>query len=114
MTRGELPLPVREGAPIRQLCAEGKEVDARRLARELVVNTRLPLVVRWSSASTAGLDEEARQVLESLKGRDATFTFGQFLIYRDFDARKFPEVMAALARAGIDRPPPRKPDYACR
>ena len=113
MTRGELPLPVREGARIRQLCAEGKEVDAQRLARELVANTRLPLVVRWSSASTAGLDEEARQVLESLKGRDATFTLGQFLIYRDFDARKFPEVRAALARAGIDRPPPRKPNYAC-
>ena len=113
MTRGELPLPVREGARIRQLCAEGKEADAQKLARELVANTKLPLVVRWSSASTAGLDKEARQVLESLKGRDATFTLGQFLIYRDFDARKFPEVRAALARAGINRPPPRKPNYAC-
>lgn len=113
MTRGELPLPVREGARLRQLCAEGEKVEAQRLAKALVANVKLPLVVRWSSANTAGLDEEARQVLKSLEGRDATFTLGQFLIYRDFDARKFPEVRAALARAGIDRPPPRKPNYAC-
>ncbi|MEZ5679947.1 MAG: winged helix-turn-helix domain-containing protein [Erythrobacter sp.] len=113
MTRGELPLPIREGAKLRQLCAEGKNVEAQKLARALVANVKLPLVVRWSSANTAGLDEAARQVLGSLEGRDATFTLGQFLIYRDFDARKFPEVRAALARAGIDRPPPRKPNYAC-
>lgn len=113
MTRGELPLPVREGARIRQLCADGKSVEAQLLAAELVADASLPLVVRWSSASTAGLDQAARQVLDSLRGRDSTFTLGQFLIYRDFDARNFPEVSAALARAGIDRPPPRKPNYAC-
>lgn len=113
MTKGRLPVPVREGARIRQLCADRKTAEAQELAQKLLADTTLPLVVRWSSASTAGLDREARQVLQSLKGREATFTLGQFLIYREFDAREFSDVAAALVRAGIDRPPPRKSNYAC-
>ena len=111
--KGQLPVPVRDGARIRQLCADGKVEEARKLARELLAMTELPLVVRWSSALTAGLDKEARQVLAPLKGRDALFTLSQFLIYREFDARQFPDLASALARGGIDRPPPRKPSYAC-
>lgn len=114
MAAGRLPVPVREGARIRQLCADGRTAQAQQLARELIADTTLPLVVRWSSAKTAGLDGEADRILQSLKGRDATFTLAQFLIYREFDAAKFPDVAAALARAGIDRPPPRKPAYSCK
>ena len=114
MTRGQLPRSVRDGARIRQLCADGKTGEAQALARSLLADKELPLVVRWSSALTAGLDREAAAVLAPLEGRDAMFTLAQFLIYREFDAGQFPDLAAALARSGIDRPPPEKPSYACK
>ncbi|MBX7542002.1 winged helix-turn-helix domain-containing protein [Qipengyuania sp. GH29] len=113
MLDGQLPAAVRDGAQIRQLCADGKVGEARKLAREMLETTSLPIVVKWSSALTAGLDKEANEVLAPLKGRDALFTLSQFLIYREFDARQFPELAAALARGGIKRPLPQKPAYAC-
>lgn len=114
MTAGRLPVPVRDGARIRQLCADGRTREAQELARRLLADEDLPLVVRWSSALTAGLDREAHKVLAPLRGRDAMFTLAQFLIYREFDVRRFPQLTAALARAGIERPAAKKPVYACR
>ena len=114
MIAGQLPQPVRDGALVRQLCADGKTREAQALAARLLEDRDLPIVVRWSSAVTAGLDREAAAVLAPLKGRDAMFTLSQFLIYREFDARRFPALSAALARGGIERPDPTKPRYACR
>lgn len=114
MTKGELPVSVRDGARIRQLCADGKANEAQGLARQLLANETLPLVVRWSSALTAGLKVEADALLAPYRKRDSLFTLSQFLIYDEFDARQFPALAAGLARAGIVRPPPKLPRYACK
>lgn len=114
MTQGELPVAVRDGARIRQLCADGKTREAQALARNLLADGTMPLVVRWSSAVTAGLEQEADALLAPFRERDALFTLSQFLIYDEFDASRFPALASGLARSGIKRPPPKLPRYACR
>ena len=104
---------MRLGASLRQLCAEGDAEGARKLARRFLDDTSFPLVVRWSSALTAGMDNEAYALLAGLEQPDQTVTLAQFLIYSEFDASRYPTLSSALSREGIDRPEPTASNYAC-
>ncbi len=114
MQAGRLPEPVRVGAQIRQLCADGETEEARALAQQLLDNEDMPIVVRWSSALTAGLDAEAYELLLPLDRPENLLPLAKFLMYSEFDSTRFPELSAALARAGIEREPARLPVYACQ
>lgn len=111
---GRLPVSVRLGAEIRQLCAEGQTDQAQDLARELLDNESVPIVAKWSSALTAGLTDEAYELLIPLERSENLLPLSQFLIYSEFDAGRFPELVAAMARADIDRGSPIRPIYSCR
>lgn len=113
MEAGQLPEPVRIGARIRQLCADGEAEEARNLARQLLANEQMPVVVRWSSAVTAGLEEDGYALLEPLDHAGNLLPLSQFLIYSEFDASRFAALSAALARAGIERDHTQRPVYAC-
>ncbi|MCQ8186074.1 winged helix-turn-helix domain-containing protein [Parvularcula maris] len=110
---GRLPSSLRRAAAVRQACAEGRTEDARKAASAVLDDPDAPLSAKWSTAMTAGLVDQAYAVLEPLAKDGDTMTLAQYLIYREFEASRFPTLTSALTKAGISRPPAVQPPYAC-
>jgi tetratricopeptide (TPR) repeat protein len=113
MSEGRVPEPILLGAEVRQACADGRVAEGRAIARHLLADEAQPLVVRWSSAVTAGLTKEATELLEPLNKNETLIILSQYLIYSEFDARQYPLLHAGLRRAGLERPQATRPAYAC-
>jgi TolB-like protein/DNA-binding winged helix-turn-helix (wHTH) protein len=99
-------------ARLRQACADGKGMEARRVYGEAIAIG--DMATRWNAAQTMGDTTAALAVLRPLDQPQRIATLMQFMINPTFDARQFPNLGAALARAGVV---PRRPiamPYACR
>jgi hypothetical protein len=60
-----------------------------------------------------GNTAEETEVLRPLEQSGVPYQLSSFLIYRKFDPRPFPELMAILEREGVDRPEPTVPPFRC-
>jgi TolB-like protein/DNA-binding winged helix-turn-helix (wHTH) protein len=98
-------------ARLRQACADGQVIEARRVYAQTIADGDMG--TRWNAAQTMGDTAAALAVLRPLDQPARIATLMQFMINPTFDARQFPNLSIALARAGVV---PRRPiamPYAC-
>jgi TolB-like protein len=109
-----LPESARYVASLRQACAEGRLEDATRLYIAGKEQYSGFIAVQWLSHRIMGQEQEAVDLLMDLDNQQNLRGLADFLSYRAFDPRPYPNLIALLASQAI---PPREVNvvpYRCR
>ncbi|MEW5687372.1 MAG: winged helix-turn-helix domain-containing protein [Pseudomonadota bacterium] len=107
----DMPQANRLLAHVRQVCAEGRVEEARRVAARLGPGS--PLATRWQAAQTLGDMRAAEAILRPYDTPEGLPVLMQFLIYPTFDPRAFPVLSARLEQEGVKRPPAAAIPHGC-
>jgi len=99
---------------LRQFCAEGRATEAARLYADAMRGGRLDKVSQWHSLKLLGRDAEAATLLSPLDEPAYLNALAAFLVYPQFDVKRFARLDAVLAAQGIHRPAAREPPFACK
>jgi TolB-like protein len=104
-------------ARVRQLCGEGRTVEAEAYADSLgEAPTGDPgedAIVRWHILSYLGRPAEAAEMLRHYDDAGELYVLSTFLTYTFFDPRLFPNLSALLRRNGALRDEPLPIPYQC-
>jgi len=94
---------------IRQACAEGRDEDAFAFYESAPVDSS-----RWFVAKVLSRIDEADALLRDAELEHGTHGLINFLMYPQFDARRFPSLVRLLEREGIEIREPTPIPFACR
>ncbi|NNK32000.1 MAG: hypothetical protein HKP02_02675 [Xanthomonadales bacterium] len=97
----------------REACAAGDREAAQQILDGLDGSLNNDLSVRWLLYNMLGNTRDEIEILRPLEGTGVPYQLASFLVYRKFDARPYPALMAVLEREGIQRPPPTIPPFRC-
>lgn len=92
-------------AELRQACAELRIADAQRIYEESRQAIPDSISLNWLSNKIMGYDEAAEELFREYDERGEFFTIYSYLTYASFDAKVYPNFMAAVVGNGVrDRP----------
>jgi tetratricopeptide (TPR) repeat protein len=92
-------------ANLRQACAELRIADAQRIHAEARQAIPDSLSLNWLTNKIMGYDEAAEELFREYDERGEFFTIYSYLGYAYFDAKVYPNFMAAIVGQGVrDRP----------
>jgi len=96
---------------LRQACADGRTEDAQRIYAEAISDDRNE---RWLGLLLLGETDAAYDYLRPIADSGNLFALSSYLLYPQFDARRFPDLMQLLKSEGIERPEPEAIPFACK
>ena len=100
-------------AELRQACADGG-AGAPAIVSKLDSDKKTSTSGRWQAWMIAGDEAGAYAQIKPLDAPDRLETLVQYMVYPDFDARRFPLLQSKLDNDGVKRPPPVRAPYVCR
>jgi TolB-like protein len=113
LVSSDLPAENLQMVALRQACAENKVADARRIFAHFNNNFPDKHSTLWLSHMLMNQTERAHEILLELDDADNLSALADFLIYAQFDARYFPNLMAYLTSQGIEPREPSQVPYRC-
>ena len=99
---------------IKQACAEGRDEDARTLARQALGGDPSPAWSAWKIAQVAGLSAEARRLAPSIRDNASQRALLRMMYEPGFDASPYPLLRNALREAGVEELRVPRLHYYCR
>ncbi|MEE4330341.1 MAG: hypothetical protein V2J10_05690 [Wenzhouxiangella sp.] len=98
---------------LRQACAEGRVDEALALIETAPADIDLDLSSRWVIADILSRPDEAEAALKTIEAEDGAYGLVHFLVYPQFDARRYPSLVRVLERERIPIREPRPVPFAC-
>jgi TolB-like protein len=110
----DLPLDSKGLAALRQVCAEGKVTEARRMFDRFKEEHGDDLSMAWISHKIMGLDDEAHEIMAELDKSRELEALQDFVSYHYFDPSPYPNLVELIKAQGVEPREPIEMPYRCK